>query len=129
MLIGSPPFSSLQNRSKRGRNAKEFAEKLEIAKNHIRFCAELYQMQLDGGRYFLHGHPSNSTSWSVPEMVSLAAKPGVGLMTGDMCAYGMKISDKAGEALVKKSIRFLSNSPEVLKTVGPTLQQRRGREP
>ena len=28
MLIGSPPFSSLQNRSKRGRNAKEFAEKL-----------------------------------------------------------------------------------------------------
>ena len=30
----------------------------------------------------------------------------------------MKISDNAGEALVKKTIRFLSNSPEVLKRVG-----------
>ena len=85
MLIGSPLFSSLQNRSKRGRNAKEFAEKLEVAKNHIRFCAELYQMQLDGGRFFLHGHPSHSTSWSMPEMVSLAAKPGVGFTT-ETCA-------------------------------------------
>ena len=41
MLIGSPPFSSLQNRSKNGRNTKEFAEKLKVAKKHFRFCAEV----------------------------------------------------------------------------------------
>lgn len=30
---------------------------------HLRFVCELYQMQLDEGRYFTHAHPSGATSW------------------------------------------------------------------
>ena len=78
MLIGSPPctmFSSLQN-LKYTRDPARFAEKLENAKKHIRFCVELYKMQIEGGRYFLHEHPRRATSWQMPEIVRLAATPG-----------------------------------------------------
>ena len=49
MLIGSPPctmFSTLQNLSKAKRDEKEFNEKMEVAKKHVKFCIELYKMQL-----------------------------------------------------------------------------------
>ena len=65
VLIGSPPctmFSGLQNLSKAKRNEKEFNLKMEIANKHIKFCLELYKMQMEGGRYFLHEHPNNATS-------------------------------------------------------------------
>ena len=51
MLIGSPPctlFSTLQNLSKNVRNEAEFQKQLEIAKKHVRFCVELYTMQIEG---------------------------------------------------------------------------------
>ena len=47
-------FNGLQNLSKAKRNEKEFNLKMEIAKKHIKFCLELYKMQMEGGRYFLH---------------------------------------------------------------------------
>ena len=49
MLIGSPPctmFSTLQNLSKAKRNEEEFNLKMEIARKHVRFCVELYKIQL-----------------------------------------------------------------------------------
>ena len=74
MLIGSPPctmFSSLQNLKKYTRDPARFAEKVENAKKHIRFCVELYKMQIEGGRYFLHEHPRRATSWPMHEIMKL----------------------------------------------------------
>ena len=50
-------FSTLQNLSKAKRDVKEFNEKMEVAKKHVKFCIELYKMQMGGGRHFLHEHP------------------------------------------------------------------------
>ena len=47
------------------------------------------------------------------EIVRLAATPGVESTVCDMCAYGMQITDKNGNALVEKSTQFLTNAPEV----------------
>ena len=32
---------------------------------HMKFVAELYHEQLQGGRYFLHGHPRYASSWEL----------------------------------------------------------------
>ena len=61
-------FSTLQNLSKAKRDEEKFNQKMEVAKKHMRFCLELYRIQLQGGRHFLHGHPKNATSWTMSEM-------------------------------------------------------------
>ena len=81
-------------------------------------------MQMDRGKYFLHEHPVNATSWKMPEVVELAAQAGVGMTACDMCAYGMKIVDKDGEALVRKSTRFLTNADEVAKRINKRCSNR-----
>ena len=111
-------FSSLQNLSKSKRNEEEFEIKMEVARKHIRFCVELYKMQLEGRRHFLHEHPKSSTSWTMKEMQELAETPGVLTAVCDMCAYGLKIRDEKGEALVEKRSKFLTSSPEVCKRIG-----------
>ena len=120
MLIGSPPctmFSTLQNMNKANRNEEEFNLRMEVAKKHIRFCLELYGMQLKGGRHFLHEHPKNATSWTMMEVQEFAKTPGVLTTECDMCAYGLKIKDEKGEALVEKRSKFLTSSPEVCKRI------------
>ena len=120
MLIGSPPctlFSALQNLSKDKRNKEKFEKEMIIARKHIQFCIELYTTQMNGGRYFLHEHPESATSWSLKEVVELAAREGVEMTVCDMCAYGMVIEDDQGEALLEKSTKFLTNSPEVCKRI------------
>ena len=32
---------------------------------HIRFVTEIHHEQLEGTRYFLHGHPRYATSWQL----------------------------------------------------------------
>ncbi len=97
MVIGSPPctmFCSLQDLNKGKRDEEEFQRKLEVAKKHVRFCLELYQLQVDEGRFFLHEHPNSSTSWSMPEVIKMIALEGVDTTVCDMCAYGLEAEDK-----------------------------------
>ena len=120
MLIGSPPctmFSSLQNLSKSKRDEEEFQIKMEVAKRHVRFCVELYRMQLEGGRHFLHEHPNSATSWAMSEVRRLAETPGVLTAVCDMCAYGLKVKDEKGEALAEKRTKCLTSSSEVHKRI------------
>ena len=81
-------------------------------------------MQLAAGRYFLHAHPGPAKSWDMPEVVDMVAHEDVDVVTCDMCAYGMKIVDKFGEALVEKRAKLMSNSPEILKRVGMQCENR-----
>ena len=118
-------FSSLQNLKKYTRDPARFKEKLENAKKHIRFCVDLYRMQIEGSRYFLHEHPRRATSWQMFGIVRLAATPGVESTVCDMCAYGMQITDKNGNALVEKSTQFLTNAPEVCKRISQRCSNRK----
>ena len=55
---------------------------------HLRFVCELYQMQLDAGRYFLHEHPNGATSWDLSCIRQVLAQHGVKRIRGDQCQCG-----------------------------------------
>ena len=64
LLIGSPmctAFSILQNISKH-LNVERKKIEFKRATTHIKFTCELYKLQIDRGRYFLHEHPRGATS-------------------------------------------------------------------
>ena len=69
-VIGSPPctlFSTLQNLSRAKReNTPEFRARLAEARVLLEFMTEIYEIQLAGGRHFLHEHPVGAVSWSEP---------------------------------------------------------------
>ena len=117
-IIGSPPctvFSNLQNLSRDKRDAAIVYEELRVGRAHLEFCARLYETQVKGGRFFVHEHPASAKSWAEPSMVRVAALPGVGAATVDMCMYGLRVKDGDTEGLARKSTRLMSNSHEVIK--------------
>ncbi len=126
-VIGSPPctmFPSLQNLSKGNRNKARFDKEMKSAKEHVKFCLGLYKMQMAAGRYFLHEQPNSAKSWGMQEVVDMVGLEDVDVVTCDMCAYGVKIVDKLGEALVEKMTKLMSKSPEILKRVGMQCESR-----
>ena len=69
LLIGSPmckAFSILQGLNKERMGPVRYEEMLRQARIHFEFCASLYQIQADQGRYFLHEHPASASSWKEP---------------------------------------------------------------
>ena len=86
---------------------------------HIRFVFELYDLQVQGGRYFLHEHPASATSWRLPEVVAFCLRyPHLYAVTGAMCQWGMTSRDPAGEVNpVRKLTRWLTNSPCLAETL------------
>ena len=54
---------------------------------HMRFVSELYNEQVAGNRYFLHGHPRYATSWQLDCMKELQDLPSVDTVRGDQCQY------------------------------------------
>ena len=73
---------------------------------HIRFTMELYQLQHAAGRYFLHEHPAQASSWAEEIVRRTAAMEGVRIVVGDQCQFGAV--DKVGGP-IKKPIKFMSN--------------------
>ena len=102
LIICSPPctmFPSLQNLSKGKRNQEQWQRDMKIAEQHIKFCVEIYKMQIAGRRFFMHEHPHSASSWRMREIVEMVARQDVETVECDMCAYGLKVVDKDGAAL------------------------------
>ena len=59
-IIGSPPCDPFLNTKC---DPIKQQQKVVAGRIHLAFCAELYQMQLSAGRYFLHEHPLTASSW------------------------------------------------------------------
>ena len=62
-IIGSPPctaFSPLQEIGRAKRDPRVMEKELNQGKAHIRFCLEIYLMQLKAKRHFVHEHPDRS---------------------------------------------------------------------
>lgn len=118
VLVGSPtcgPFS-VMNCINYGRMDKtEVAQRLEHVRRHLKFCAKLYKMQIDGGRYFLHEHLQSATSWGEDCIKKLLQEQGVQRVIGDQCMYGLKSKEGGRIGAARKSIGFLTNSPCVAK--------------
>ena len=67
---------------------------MKEAKEHLMFCLELYKIQIDGGRYFLHEHPAQASSWSLPAMIQFIADHHVDTVVCDMCQVGMMVEGR-----------------------------------
>eukprot|EP00973_Karenia_brevis_P012291 1668428-Karenia_brevis.AAC.1 len=95
------------------------AKNLARAIDHLKFTIELYQIQVDGGRYFLHEHPAGASSWKMPEMVEFMKQAGLVSAVSNMCCFGMETTrlDDSGTVLVAKPTRFLTNAEELLKVI------------
>lgn len=119
-VIGSPPctaLSQMQNINKGRRDPKVVQKEVDEAKRHVRFCIELYKIQVRSGRFFVHEHPATAKSWEMAEMVELGAERGVGIVTFDMCCFGMVAKKDGEEGPVQKTTKLMSNSQEVMKRV------------
>ena len=84
-------------------NPEKREQAIQEGRNHLKFVCELYEMQIKGGRYFLHEHPWGAKSWKEPCIERLLAHPGVRVVKGNMCAYGMVAQDSQGTAPVFKT--------------------------
>ena len=86
----------------------------ERSAKHIGFMVTVYSEQMDGGRYFLHEHPLNATSWHLDCMEKLMSADGVERVHGDQCQFGATAArgPRRGGP-VKKPTGFLSNSPAI----------------
>ncbi len=119
LLIGSPscsPYSTWQtlNAARHGWSAGELERKRVAGDVHLAFVCELYTMQMDGNRYFLHENPDQAASWGRPCMQQLLGDERVQRSVGDQCQFGQR--SHLGDP-VKKPTGWLSNSPEILKAL------------
>ena len=77
--------------------------------SHLLFMCEIYKIQADNGRFFLHEHPASASSWRIPEIVALSERSDTEIVVGDMCRFGMTSADMYGTGLVKKPTKFMTN--------------------
>ena len=78
---------------------------------HLRFMAQIYMLQVEAGRMFLHEHPAGARSWGGPIMAPLINHPDVPISDSDQCQYGQTTTDDNGQQYAaKKPTRWMSNS-------------------
>ena len=99
------------NKSKMGR--QRYERELRLAVDHILFMLEIYQMQIDGGRYFLHEHPAGASSWQLPEVQQFILTNEVELITNHLCMFGLQVEGQGEKGLAKKPTRWMTNAPEL----------------
>ena len=67
MLIICIPVRTAFNQLHHIKSARMTGEEAEevnrYGMKHLEFCMELYQIQIDGGLYFLHEDPDSASSW------------------------------------------------------------------
>ena len=121
-LIGAPPctvFSSMQNINQRHHVGEAWEVKYQQGLSHLEYAVQLYWEQISRGRFFLHEHPATATSWGLSLIKELERYPGVQIVTGDMCRWGMTLEkDTTGDEpvrLVKKPTKWMTNSPILAK--------------
>ena len=116
MVIGSPcctAFSTWQAlNALRTRDPEKMRRAMARAIKHMDFVVTVYREQLDNGRYFVHEHPANATSWQLKSVENLMQASEVGRVVGDQCQYGSQVlRGSARGQPVRKPIGFMSSSP------------------
>ena len=86
---------------------------------HIRFTIELYRIQDAAGRYFVHEHPAQASSWGESVVANIAAMNGVQIVVGDQCQFAAV--DKDGGP-IKKPTKFMTNSKGIAEALSKLCQ-------
>ncbi len=125
VLIGSPmctqfcTWQALNAAKSPDKQAVEDARRAAVA--HIEFVVELYEMQLDAGRYFLHEHPLWATSWQLAKVEGLMQRTGVVRVRTDQCQLGaeVKSGQHKGDPIMKPT-GFMTNAAMLAKALSVT---------
>ena len=90
----------------------------------LQFSVEVYWDQISRGKFFLHEHPATASSWDLPCIPELAEHPGVIIVTGDMCRWGMYLPEESENqgteqsVLVKKPTKWMTNCSALATILG-----------
>ena len=88
LLVGSPmctAFSLWQRLNDKIRDPKVCADEKARGLLRLSFCVDLYREQHRNGRYFLHEHPAQATSWQTEVVEKLSKEDGIIRVTCDQC--------------------------------------------
>ena len=112
MVIGAPPFTRVSKPKSLNRDEcknPEMPKHLE-AKDRIllHFYTDVYMDRHSKGRWFLHEHPWDADSWSDERIQKVALMPGVFVVRGDMCAWGLHRNIVADQ--IPAFVRLVLNS-------------------
>ena len=122
LVVGSPPcteFSAVQNLNRRHFSAAEARRRRAEAMTLLGFALEVYQLQLDAGRHFLHEHPASASSWREAKVQRLRQDTRVTEVVGHQCRYGLRTRGPGGTWMpALKPTRFLSSSEDILRQLG-----------
>ncbi len=97
VLIGSSmckAFSALQALNVDKRDPEVARRQLVDAEVHLRFCCELYELQIKRGDYFVDERPVSATSWKCECGRRIMAIPGMIATVADQCQYGLTSVDE-----------------------------------
>ena len=117
LLIGCPAyraFSTFFSNNISNLDPNQVRDIISEGISHLEFCCELYRLQSEEGRLFLHEHPLSAWSRRWPCIAEVLRLPGVRRVRGDMCAHNMIITDKVGPAKAFKPTGWMSNSTLIL---------------
>ena len=114
VLVGSPmctAYCAWQRINALRRDPKLVAQEKAKADMHLEFVCRMYKKQIEAGRYFLHEHPAQASSWNEECIKELLRHQSVDCSIMDQCQYGQK--DDEGQP-IKKPTKWMSNADEVL---------------
>ena len=89
---------------------------------HLRFVCQLYQMQMDAGRYFRQGHPAGATSWKEDCVENMWGQLSAERLVNDQCQFGQQCE---GEPVMEPT-GWMSNSPHILQQLSRRCSGPRG---
>ncbi len=99
------------------RQARPDVDRLEQerADVHLKFAAQVYREQVEGGRFFLYKHPDYAGSWCEPCTKGLLEIKEVTRVQADQCQYGQRVRFGPLEGQrEEKTTGFMSNAPRIL---------------
>ena len=112
-------FSSMQNINAKYNIGEAWEQKCNQGLMLLEFAIDSYWSQVARGRFFLREHPATASSWNLPIVQELERHPGVQVVVGDMCRWGMSIEgdteEDKGPRLVKKPTKWMTDSPLLAK--------------
>ena len=92
--------------------AREYAQGLR----YFSFCCELYAYQVENGKYFLHEHPAQATSWHTDVVKKFMRMENVNRNVEHQCQYGAEFNGQP----IKKPTGVMSNCSGIRKAVSKT---------
>ena len=84
---------------------------MRYGRKHLEFCTRLCEPQWNAGRYLLHWHPANASSWEEQCVRKMLKKFGVTKVVADQCMYGLTTIDGQTIKVARKRAWFMTNSP------------------